>query len=269
MGKKKGSDALNVVYKHKFEIQMETTQKQARAEFLRAIKKCATKVLSSLARDVLPHYLALNLTNLDASRRDEWSQTLTGLAHSKQNPSDASTYLPEAFHPTLHFESALIDWAVLYNLTDAWLISEAIATVDYRQRLGRTDDWAYSSPVVEAYDLDEAFGFTFDRWNIEEDTWSSYKAKATAAFSAQLNDYRRWRREVSNARLNAYQKREKQHFEMLAEYQTNNDLTEDDIATKYQGGAGLAASSVSEALTKTAALIGLTLRSARGRAALS
>ncbi len=249
---------------------METTQWRARVEFLRAIKSHAPYVLCavdwrlSLSRDVLPLYRVLNLATLNSSRRDEWSRTLADLACSKEDIQQASRYLPDALHPTLRFETALCEWGKANNLTDVWLLSEALATLDQWQRFGVTDDWTYSSPAVEMYDMDEAFSFTFDPWDMKEDTWSSYKAKATSAFTAWLDDYKERTLELRRVEPKAFNKREPQHFVWLVEWQVN-ELTQDEIASKYQDEEGFAMSSVSEAITKTAALVGLTLRPERGR----
>lgn len=250
----------------------------ARAEFLRSIKCHAPAVLSSLESDVLPLYKAINspapisenivVVDLAVLPENLAEMTRLEIFDNEQLENEYLAPIPILYRPNARFELELCKWGRCYHLTDGWIFSEALRTLDLWYRSGVTGDWACASgeyaPDVEMYEDRQAFHFTFDPWDVAVDTLASYKKRVGDAFKAWLEDYCEQVQEAHNGGRKAYDSRKAEHFIWLIEHQING-LRYEDIAQTYQGKQGLDIRLISEAVTRLAKMIGLTLRPARGR----
>jgi hypothetical protein len=257
-----------------------SSRDSARAEFLRAIKCHAPAVLSSLESDVMPLYVAINspepvsenIIEFDLAMLPEQLAEMSRVEfvgdECREKEYVASLHV--LYQPNARFELALCKWGRCYHLTEQWIFSEALKTLDLWYRSGATGDWTCASqgyaPDVEMYDEQQAFRFTFEPWDAAVDTRPSYKDKAGKAFKAWLDDYCERMEEAHDGGLKAYDSRKSNHFVWLIEHQING-LRYEDIAQKYQDKKGLDLRLISEAVTRLAKMIGLTLRPARRRSA--
>lgn len=257
-----------------------SSRDSARAEFLRAIKSHAPVVLSSLESDVLPLYETFNSSVLisESNMIVELAMLPESLAEMSRLEFVGDEYrekeyvasLHDLYQPNARFELALCKWGRCYHLTDEWIFSEALKTLDLWYRSGVASDWTCASqgyaPDVEMYDEQQAFRFTFEPWDAAVDTRPSYKDKVGIAFKAWLDDYCERIEEAHDGGRKAYDSRKPIHFVWLVEHQING-LRYEDIAQKYQDKKGLDLRLISEAVTRLAKMIGLTLRPARRRSA--
>jgi hypothetical protein len=255
-----------------------TSRDSARLEFLRASKDYALAVLSSLESDVLPLYIAINSPepiseNSMIVELAMLPETLAEMARSDfvNDECGEKEYLasmPILCQPQVRFEIALCKWGNRYHLTEEWIFSEALKTLDLWHRSGVTGDWACASngyaPDVEMYEDEQAFHFTFDPWDVVVDTRASYKKRAMDAFKSWLEDYCDRIKEAHSDGHKAFDSRKQNHFVWIVEHQING-LRYEDIAQKYQDKEGLDIRRISEAITHLAKLIGLTLRPTQGR----
>jgi hypothetical protein len=259
--------------------QIVSSRDSARAEFFRAVKRRAPVVLSSLKSDVLPLYIAtvppepinehvmvFDLAMLPENLAEMASRDMVG------NENLEKEYLglfPPLYQPNACFELTLCRWGKCYHLTDEWIFSEALKTLNLWYHSSKADDWACESeayaPDVEMYDHEQAFNFTFDPWDATIDTRASYKKKVGQAFKARLDDYCE-RMKESHGKGKAYDNRNQNHFLWLVEHQINGRRYEE-IAQLEQDENGLDFRRISEAINPLAEMLGLTLRPARGRSA--
>lgn len=177
--------------------------------------------------------------------------------------------LPAPYQPYVRFELALCKWGRCHHLTDEWIFSEALKTLEVWQRSDAPRDWACASdkyaPDVEMYEDEKAFHFTFDPWDAAVDTRASYEKKASEAFNDWLEDYCD-RIGSHGGKVKAYDSRKLKHYVWLVEHQING-LRYADIAEKHQREKGLDLRNISEAINRLAKMIRLTLRPARRRSA--
>lgn len=255
-----------------------SSRDSARVEFLSAIKCHAPAVLSYLESEVLPLYIAIDLIvpvsehirTLDLAMLPENLANMTSLelVGNEQLEKEYIASMPVLCQPDARFELALCKWGKCHHLSDEWIFSEALKTLDLWYRSGITGNWTCASkqyaPDVEMYEDHRAFHFTFDPWDAEIDTKASYKKRARDAFKAWLEDYCDQIEESHNGGRKAYDSRKSIHFVWLVEHQING-FKYDDIAQKYQDTKGLELRLISEAVTRLAKMIGLTLRPTQGR----
>jgi hypothetical protein len=250
----------------------------ARIEFLRAIKSHAPAVLSSLESDVLPLYIAINSPesvseNIETVDLAFWPEQLAELSRlgivgdeCREKEYVASSHV--SYHPKACFEIALCKWGKCCHLTDEWIFSEALKTLEVWQRSNLSNDWACAregyAPDAEMYDDERAFHLTFEPWDAATDTRASYKKRVGEEFKIWLEDYCERMEEARNGGRKAFDSRKSIHFIWLVEHQING-LKYDGIAQKYQDTQGLEIRHISEAVTRLAKMIGLTLRPAQGR----
>lgn len=251
----------------------------ARLEFLRAIKSHAPNVLSRLESDVLPLYInAINSTapiseNSMAFELAMLPENLAEIARldfvrDECREKEYLASISDSYHPQANFEIALCKWGNRYHIAEEWIFSEALKTLDLWHRSGKTGDWACASKGyaldVEMYEDEQAFHFTFDVWDMATDTRPSYKKRAMKAFKAWLEEYCDRIEETHGDEHKAFDSRKQIHFVWLVEHQING-LRYEDIAQNYQDTRGLEIRLISEAVTRVADLIGLTLRPTQGR----
>lgn len=246
----------------------------ARIEFFRVIKRHAPAVLSSLESDVLPLYESIS-ENITVVELATWHEELAEMSRlefvcDERGEKEYLAPLPVSCHPNARFDIALCKWGKCHHLTDKWIFSEALKTLEAWQRSGPSGDWACArdeyQPDVEMYEDERAFHFTFDPWDAASDTRASYKKKVRESFKAWLDDYCERTEESHGDDDKAYDSRKAVHFVWLVEHQING-LRYEDIAQKYQDEKGLEIGQISEAVTRLANMIGLTLRPARRRSA--
>lgn len=255
-----------------------STRDFARIEFLRAIKCHAPAVLSSLESDVLPLYVAINLPEpiseniavFDLALLPEQLEEMSHLEFvgDERGEKEYLASLPASYHPNALFQLALCKWGRGYHLTDEWIFSEALKTLDVWRRSGVSSDWACASekyaPDGEMYEDRQAFHFTFEPWDAATDTRTSYKKRVRDAFKNWLEDYCERVEEAHDGGLEAYKSRKSIHLVWLVEHQINK-LRYRDIAQKYQDEKGLEIRHISEAITPLAKVLRLTLRPVRRR----
>lgn len=257
-----------------------SSRDSARMEFLRAIKSHAPDVLSSLKNDVLPLYVAINSPEsvseyIEAEDIAFWPEQLAELSRlgivgneCREKEYIASSHF--SYHPKARFDIALCKWGECYHLTDEWIFSEALKTLEVWQRSDPPSDWACAregyAPDVEMYEDEGAFHFTFDPWDAALDTRATYKKKVRESFKAWLDDYCERTDESHGDGNKAYDSRKSIHSIWLVERQING-LRYEDIAQKHQTEKGLDIGPICEAVTRLAKMIGLTLRPARSRSA--
>jgi len=144
--------------------------------------------------------------------------------------------------------------------------------IKQRDRVSVDQHYVVYCEEIEGISLDtDEFIFKHPAWN-NSDTWPSYRTKVEAAFKIALKEYHsRMNLEAGkNIRRGAIQKREDSHYVWLVEYQINElPITKANgksIVSIYGGRRGLDEGTISQALNRTAELIGLTLRAnKRGR----
>jgi len=255
-----------------------SSRDSSRIEFLRAIKSHAPAVLSSLESDVLPLYVAINspqsvsenITAFDLAMLPENLAEMSRLniVGDECREKEYVASLPIPYQPNARFELALCKWGRCCHLTDEWVFSEALKTLEVWHRSGVPSDWACAgevyAPDVEMYEDQQAFRFTFEPWDAATDTRTSYKKRVRDAFKDWLEDYCERMEEARNGGQTAFDSRKSIHFVWLVENQING-LKYDDIAQKYQDTQGLEIRLISEAVTRLAKMIGLTLRPTQGR----
>lgn len=251
----------------------------ARMEFLRAIKSHAPAVLSSLESDVLPLYESFNSSVLSSGSNMTVElamlpESLAEMARlegvSGECREKEYAALPAPYQPYVRFEIALCKWGRCYHITDDWIFSEALKTLEIWHRSDVHNDWACASeayvPGVEMYEDDKAFNFTFDPWDAAVDTRASYEKKVSEAFNAWLEDYCERVEASHGGKVKAYDSKKLDHYVWLVEHQING-LRYADIAENHQGEKGLDLRNISEAINRLANMIRLTLRPARRRSA--
>lgn len=251
----------------------------ARIEFFRAIKRRAPAVLLSLKSDVLPLYIAtvppeptseyvivFDLDMLPENLAEMASRDMVG---NDELEKEHLGLFPPLYQPHARFELALCKWGKGYHLTDEWIFSEALKTLNLWYHSRNADNWACESevyaPDVEMYDHEQAFKFTFDPWDAAIDTQAVYKKKIGEVFKARLKDYCE-RMKESHGKGKAYDSRTSKHFRWLVDHQINGRRYEE-IAQSEQDENGMDFRLISEAINPLAKMLGLTLRSARGRSA--
>jgi hypothetical protein len=256
-----------------------SSRDSARAKFFRAIKRRAPAVLSSLKSDVLPLYtatvspepiseyiIAFDLAMLPENLAEMASRDMVG---NEKLEKEHLGFFPPLYQANARFELALCKWGKCYHLTDEWIFSEALKTLNLWYYDRNADSWACESeayaPDVEMYDHEQAFNFTFDPWDAAIDTQASYKKKVSEEFTARLKDYCE-RMKESHGKGKAYDSRSHKHFRWLVEHQINGRRYEE-IAQSEQDENGMDFRRISEAINPLAKMLGLTLRSARGRSA--
>jgi hypothetical protein len=256
-----------------------SSRDSARIEFFRAIKDRAPDVLSSLKSDVLSLYIAtvspepvsehvivFDLAMLPETLAEMASRDMAG---NDELEKEHLGLFPPLYQPHARFELALCKWGKGYHLTDEWIFSEALKTLNLWYHSRNVDDWACESeayaPDVEMYDHEQAFKFTFDPWDAAIDTQAAYKKKIGEAFKDRLKDYCE-RMKESRGKGKAYDNRNEDHFRWLVEHQINGRRYEE-IAQSEQDESGMDFRRISEAITPLAKMLGLTLRPVRGRSA--
>lgn len=236
-------------------------------------------MLSSLKSDVLPLYIAtvppepisehvivFDLAMLPENLAEMASRDMIG---NESLEKEHLNLFPPMYQPHARFELALCKWGKGYHLTDEWIFSEALKTLNLWYYSRNAAKWACESeayaPDVEMYDHEQAFNFTFYPWDAAIDTRASYKEKVSQAFTSKLEDYCK-RMKESHGKGKAYNSRTSKHFLWLVEHQINGRRYEE-IAQSEQDESGIDFRRISEAINPLAKMLGLTLRSARGRSA--
>lgn len=241
----------------------ETTKDKARKQFFKAIKTHAPEVLASLEADVLPAYEDwLKIANLNY-----------GLASMATLPEILSEYARSnaSFGDNqISFESKIIAWAQNYRLTDSWCIHESLSTLNlWHEQPQRRGDWSYSTRR-RMLDLEGSFHFEFPPYNSSIETLRSYKNRIKVAFEGWLEEYianyNDSLEKTHNKDYRAHKPQHEDHFAWLVEHQIKG-LRYEEIANKHPSKDNINLSSISEAITRLARLIGLSLRATHGRAA--
>jgi hypothetical protein len=231
---------------------------RAREEFLKALERRAPAVRLSLAQEVLSRYKKISESLAGATRVDlaPWPEHLSEMVRLNYASKDDLRRLPVNLRPMLRFELALCDWARRWNLLDAWLFREVLATLMDWHRFRATNNWA-NIPHKRMVNMDSAFRFDYPPFDAKIDTWKSYERRAKAAFKSAFDDYLERAKHQSTGALKA-REHNPYHFDWLVEFQINN-LSYADIGKEY----GIDPSTVHQVIRSTSYLIGLTLRNVR------
>ena len=170
-------------------------------------------------------------------------------------------------------EDRLTDWARKWRLGDSWIIDIARSTLQARRELEARRihrQWFFPSVSVMAPDWPEL------SWDSESAVKAMSREQGGRGWDPEMETEAAFRQRVERhierihtiaaaaGLVRATEKRTPAHFDWLALYQVRT-WTEARIVEKYQNAAGFPdLSGVSRAITKTAALIGLSLRRSRG-----
>jgi hypothetical protein len=187
--------------------------------------------------------------------------------HDGPNPMARTLYLhavwrcvPEALHALVALnpqgEAPLRAWAETWGFSDDWALDCARAHAQY----WRDDPNLFGHWIVMVPNWEPIFP--------NGPSWNPI-AETEAAFRARVNAYIAGVKQTPGIKATPEKRGAidpgKEHFEWLALHHVGK-WTEAAITEKYQDAdRGLNVGSVSEAITKTAELVGLTLRSAPGR----
>ena len=161
-------------------------------------------------------------------------------------------------------ERRLVDWSRRYHLNETWILGSALLTLRLWSRSVKTGCFAVP---VEAGSRSEFAPFRFERlaWIPRLVTRKRYTTHAQKAFKKELRAYLEsiesevralgWKPTPQKRLEKALQSRPLQHSEWLVQYQCAG-WSESEIGKHYKAGQR----TVSDALTRTSHLIGLTLR---------
>jgi hypothetical protein len=239
----------------------ETTKDKARKRFFKAIKIHAPEVLESLETDVLPAYK-------DWLKIADWKYGLASMATLPEILSEYTRRNAAFGENQISFESKIVAWAQNNRLSDSWCIREALSTLKlWHEQPERQGDWSYSTPR-RMRNLERSFRFEFPPYDSSIETIASYKKRIKAAFESRVKDYIATYKDSLEKEhdkdYRAYDIRKDIHFAWLVEHQIKG-LRYEDIANKHSSIDNVELSSISEAITRLAGLIGLNLREAPGR----
>jgi hypothetical protein len=244
---------------------------QAMLEFLRAIKRIAPEVLSSLASDVLPLYKSVYLSGTAFDREylyNSFTREITyGVGPAGRMPiaSMPDELLVERSDGSGFFRLrvAVYRWAKLFHL-DGWVLDIAMRTLKawYQSETTRDLDWEYGldRPVM----VNPALGFRFEypQWQPDADTWSSYEKKLDKALSLAMSEYKRNMLATSKGIKSGRPvgKYKLEHFEWLVYFQVK-EKNYKEIYEQYKTTCNIGSSrAVSKAIKESAMLLDLPLR---------
>ena len=213
-----------------------TPMADGRRFFLEAVK-VAPAVLESLKEELLPLYEEA----VDQDRVATWEgpPVLTG--------EDSE------------LERRLVDWSRRYHLNESWILDSALLTLRFFSRGVKTKYFVVPAQFRSHPEF-PPLQFEEPAWIPDLHTKKQYMTRARSNFEKELQDYV----QSIEAKLRALgwkktpQKRlakPLQHFEWLVQYQCAG-WSQGRIGEEYKAGQ----KTVSEALKRTADLIGLTLR---------
>ena len=220
-------------------------QREAQRLFLQRVAVDVPTVVEALQADVLPHYAA----SLALTDRPRWDGPV-------EAPADA---------PPL--ERELVKWAERFHLAEPWAVTAALATLGLWCRGGPS---RHLVTYVGGAPENPFSLFSYEgpgwlvRWQTRTEAAEAIRADFEAALSGYLDKVEEQARAAgweSTSRKLDTKRREAgsaTHFGWLARYQCGREK-QTDIAAR----ANVSASSVSDAVRSTAALVGLRLRSGR------
>ena len=249
-------------------------QREARQQFLKAIREKAPGVLRSLADDVLPAYKAVYAPNRKSGEAPDPSLFLLAgfaikdIASAYNRVSLASEdFYGKREKEVRQFQQALRRWAERWHLIDYWLLDAVQRTLqEWSQRkiLGELD-WNYEGDFADGYPIDRVVSFKFMTWDAKTEPWKEYEKRFLQAAKAWIREYRDETRPQGRGRKRlARNKREQMHFAWLVENQVNElPITSKrgrSIVSEYSGRNLLDHTTVSEAIDSLASFIGLTKR---------
>lgn len=243
----------------------------AMLQFLRAIKRIAPEVVSSLASDVLPLYQSVYLSGTEFDRDyliNSFTKEVThGVGSAGRMPiaNMPDELLIERLGGNGFFKlrMAVWRWAKLFHL-DGRVLDIAMRTLKAWNQSGTTGelDWAYGleRPVI----LDPQLGFSFEypQWQPGEDTWSSYDKKFELALSRAKQEYKQKMRLTLESIKSGKPvgKYKSEHFEWLVYFQSKKKDYEE-IYEMYKAACNVGSvKAVSKAVKESARLIDLPLR---------
>jgi hypothetical protein len=260
------------------------SRQDARASFLRTIKKHRPDVLESLRRDVWHVHSKLFHPDcgipLNQAILNQSEDTISF------NPQSSNWYnyffwncrlfstlgrevlVPDPYQERLVLlKEAISNWAERFQLTDEWCLDYILATLYEWSQSDQPDDWRCEqrAPLIEG-DPERHFKFEFFAWHVDAEDWASYKKRLNESFNAYLLAYRVHQENSAKSRKidPARKKRAGMHYFWLVDFHIPQPgaktLSDTEIAERYDGGSGLDRSTVYEAIHSTASLIGLTLR---------
>ncbi len=243
----------------------------AMLQFLRAIKRIAPEVLSSLASDVLPLYQSVYLSGAEFDR----DYLINGFTNEISNGVGSAGRIPIASMPDdlllersggngfFKLRIAVWRWAKLFHL-DGRVLDFAMRTLKTWNQSSAMEerDWEYGleSPII----LDPQLGFRFEypQWQPGADTWSSYEKKFDLALSRAKDEYKQKMRLTlkgikSGKPVGKYKS---EHFEWLVYFQSKKKDYEE-IYEMYKAACNVGSvKTVSKAVKESAMLIDMPLR---------
>jgi hypothetical protein len=234
---------------------LDFTQNRARLEFLKAIRRTAPPVLTSLEQNVLPHFQAL--LELLIFHRLRWSQIrlwTSRRGYEKENPTLVNSLR--------ELKQALEKWAVGWRINEdeGWLYDCALSTLGHWSHFGKTGDW---DPEYEPHTfmllLGNHFQFEFPAWDREITTWPDYQRALDAAYKKAKKEHQsRIRNKPTRSVARRTYKTE--HYDWLVEYQINRKSFTLISEVHQRMPKGLDLTSVREAVIHLASLIGISPR---------
>ena len=246
----------------------------AMLEFLRAIKRIAPEVLSSLACDVFPLYQSLYQSGTAFERAHLLNyfthEVIYGVTLAGRIPIARMTeeMLKEQSDGISFFNlrAAVYRWAKRFHL-DGWILAFATETLKSWNQLGTLGDldWEFDvdRPILVYPTLE--FRFEYPQWQPNTDTWSSYEKKLDKAFSQAKHEYNQKMlgtpKDIESRK--AVDKVKSEHFEWLVCFQIKGQSYKE-IYEKQKATCNLGSDkAVYKAVKESALLIGLPLRNTR------
>lgn len=230
-----------------------------RENFLCKVIEIKPSVISDLAKNVFP----LSLSFGDLLQPDYYylPKVISDLVKCNYD-FDKEFQLNQK---RVDFQKAICLWAKKYNFFDEWIFLEALATLENWKQIGIKDKWTFAREIktlpIRGYKADESFEFIFEPYNPVIETWRNYQKRLDERLAVHTQKYRE-NRESKNQDKKAFSPQKETHLTWLIEHQICC-MTYDKIAEKDANGMELR--KISEAITRLAKLIGLTLRDAPNR----
>jgi hypothetical protein len=247
---------------------------RATLEFLRAVKRVAPEVLSSLGKDVLPLYQSIYSSETAFEREyllTHFPSEVTyglGLGRIPIASMQDEFLMDGSGGVFLMLRCAVYRWAKHFHL-NGLVLACAVETLRAWSQAGTTRhfDWEYQLEHPVIVDPTLEFHFEYPEWQPNSDSWSSYQKKLDEALSCAKREYKHVMVSIANGikGSRAVDKRESsRHFDWLVHFQVK-ERDYKDIYEQYRQDCNLESlRAVQKAVGEAAKLVGLPLR-ATGR----
>lgn len=204
--------------------------------------------------------------------RTEEEEAWLRLVKPSPRPQLIKDFLADNTRVIAVFRKSLITWSREHNLDEIWCREQAYETLSmwqaspllFDERMWHDEPIGY--PIIASRGGRPKFVFSYDTIYPVEGLRSEIKRRILDKCEIELEAFldERERQAEEGGLVRTPEKRKLEHFIWLVEHQING-LTYREIVEKYQDENGMDIRKISEAITSTASLIGLTLRSAQGR----